>query len=395
MSSGVLPIRNSKRVMGTTPVQAKGGFTHYASKSMTQLPGIGGKSPSLAVGKLPPLGKLKVTIGLNKELPTPRRRLGTGSPLLTFPEQLSINDFRLMRVIGTGTFSRVRLAQCRRSQEFVVMKIMRKADIVKMKQVDHVRNEKTLLTRLSHPFLVSLRHSFQDRTNLYLELEYVSGGELFRLLRSQGHFSLSAVRFYASEIACALGYLHSTGVVYRDLKPENVLLTEKGHVKLTDFGFAKQLRDGEQAFTLCGTPEYLAPELIQQRGHSFPCDWWGFGILIYEMACGHAPFLDDNPFKLYEKIVTTEVTYPTSFDPVLKELLGIVLDKDVGTRADEGHIKGHRFFRGVDWNKVGGDNPPYVPVVRGRDDTGNFDEYPEEGQRGDGQIVPSEVFANF
>ena len=187
------------------------------------------------------------------------------------------------------------------------------------------------------------------------------------------------------------------GVVYRDLKPENLLLTEEGHIKITDFGFAKSLKPNEKTFTLCGTPEYLAPEVIQQKGHSFPCDWWGVGVLIYEMTCGHAPFMDQNPFKLYEKIIHTEVAFPEDFDPALEQLVLGLLDKDANTRLDKEHIMSHPVFRSVDWTLAskGSLRPPYIPKVRAPDDTSNFDDYPEDAVSDHSISVPAEVFGNF
>ena len=392
-------LRKMKRTPGGSGTHSPQPSVSTVVKTAAPLPSHLWKSSSLTALKLPPLTKSRPTLQpiVPKRPPTPKKRSSVPVPLVHPPDKPTIEDFRLMRIVGTGTFSRVRLAQSRRTQEFVVIKVMRKADIVKMRQVEHVKNEKGLLERITHPFIVNLKHSFQDRTNLYLVLDYVPGGELFRLLRLQVQFPVLTTRFYASEVVSALAYLHNSGVVYRDLKPENLLLTQTGHVKITDFGFAKGLKEGEKAYTLCGTPEYLAPEVIQQRGHDCACDWWGVGILIYEMTCGHAPFLDPNPYKLYEKIINNAVAFPDYFDPTLQTLVEALLDKDVKTRIDQQHILTHPFFASTDWAKVAacGLTPPYLPHVRTSDDTSNFDDYPEEVEPMNLLPVAADLFANF
>nr|XP_053641429.1 cAMP-dependent protein kinase catalytic subunit 3-like [Cherax quadricarinatus] len=168
-------------------------------------------------------------------------------------------------------------------------------------------------------------HHRDDRF-LYMLFEYVCGGELFAYLRNAGKFPMTTASFYASEIVSALEYLHSLSVVYRDLKPENLLLDKDGHLKITDFGFAKKLTD--RTWTLCGTPEYLAPEIIQSKGHNKAVDWWALGILIYEMLAGYPPFFDDNPFGIYEKILGGRVEWPRHLDTSAKDLVKKLLTQD-------------------------------------------------------------------
>ncbi|KAK7012588.1 protein kinase A catalytic subunit, partial [Halocaridina rubra] len=170
----------------------------------------------------------------------------------------------------------------------------------------------------------------RDERFLYMLFEYVCGGELFSYLRNAGKFPMTTAVFYASEIVSALEYLHSLSIVYRDLKPENLLLDRDGHLKITDFGFAKKLTDryGEKTWTLCGTPEYLAPEIIQSKGHNKAVDWWALGILIYEMLAGYPPFFDDNPFGIYEKILGGRVEWPRHLDATAKDLIKKLLTQD-------------------------------------------------------------------
>lgn len=392
-------VRKAKRTLTNTPTAVRQAPTSPMLKSQAQLPSHLWKSSSSAVLKLPSLSKAKTNVVLlPKAKPlSAKKRASMPVPLVHPSDKPCLDDFRLMKTVGTGTFSRVRIAQYHRTEEIIVIKIMRKADIVKMRQVEHIKNEKNILSSISHPLLVNLRYTFQDRSNLYLVFDYVPGGELFRMLRTQGQFPLATTRFYAAEVIAALVFLHENGVVYRDLKPENMLLTGEGHIKITDFGFAKSLKPGEKTFTLCGTPEYLAPEVIQQRGHSFACDWWGVGVLIYEMTCGHAPFMDQNPFKLYEKIIHNEVAFPDYFDTALEHLVMGLLDKDASTRFDRERIMRHEVFRSMDWTAIssGRLRPPYVPTVRAPDDTSNFDDYPEESIQENSLSVAADVFGSF
>lgn len=177
-----------------------------------------------------------------------------------------------------------------------------KEKVIKMKQVEHTNSEREMLVRVRHPFLVNLWGTFQDVNNLYMVMDFVAGGELFSLLRKSQRFPNSVAKFYAAEVALALDYLHSLDIIYRDLKPENLLLGADGHVKVTDFGFAKHVPD--ITWTLCGTPDYLAPEVVQSKGYNKSVDWYALGVLIFEMLAGYPPFFteDGNPMKLYEKV---------------------------------------------------------------------------------------------
>jgi len=232
-------------------------------------------------------------------------------------------------------------------------------------------------------------------------LEYACGGELFSRLRREGRFANDVALFYACEIVLAFEYLHGLSIAYRDLKPENILIDKHGHIKLTDFGFAKELH--EKTYTLCGTPEYLAPEILQGRGHDKGVDWWALGILIYEMIAGFPPFYDENPHQIYQKILSGRIEFSHAFSRRTKDLIKKLLQADLRKRygclrggADD--IKRHKWFTGVDWGLVYRKEipPPWVPRVNSIDDTHFFQKYPdsESSHRSPSKDV-SHLFLDF
>jgi len=183
----------------------------------------------------------------------------------------SLTDFQIQRTLGTGSFGRVHLVQSKHNQRFYAVKVLKKAQVVKMKQVEHTNDERRMLQQVKHPFLITLWGTFQDSKNLYMVMDFVEGGELFSLLRKSQRFPNPVAKFYAAEVTLALDYLHSHNIIYRDLKPENLLLDRHGHLKITDFGFAKEVPD--ITWTLCGTPDYLAPEVVASKGYNKSVDW--------------------------------------------------------------------------------------------------------------------------
>lgn len=218
----------------------------------------------------------------------------------------------------SGTFARVclvrpanaagELSETTADKQVYALKILRKTEVIKLKQIDHVRHERAILAEVAgHPFITNLIASFSDHDSLYMLLDYVPGGELFSYLRKMRRFDESTARFYIAEIVLVLEFLHENkgGVAYRDLKPENLLLDQDGHIKLVDFGFAKRLgHRGDrpvETYTLCGTPEYLAPEVIHNKGHTAAVDWWALGILLYEFLTGYPPFWHQNPIEIYKQ----------------------------------------------------------------------------------------------
>ncbi|RCH90381.1 hypothetical protein CU097_011511 [Rhizopus azygosporus] len=311
------------------------------------------------------------------------QKIHSQPPIFDPSPSVGIHDYELIETLGTGTFGRVYLAKEKKAKKYYAIKVLKKAEIVKLKQVEHINSEREVLSQINFPFIVQLYCTFQDQVNLYMVQEYIIGGELFRHLRKSGRFPNDTARFYAAEIVLALEYLHSKDIIYRDLKPENILLDNRGYVKIADFGFAKKVQD--RTWTLCGTPEYLAPEIIQSKGHSKSVDWWSLGILIYEMMAGHPPFYDDNHFGIYERILGGRVQYPSYFENAAKDLLKKLLVIDRTRRL--GNLKGgaddvkrHKWFRTTDWHGLLNKTvrAPIIPAHSNEYDTSNFEKYPEE-----------------
>ncbi len=249
---------------------------------------------------------------------------------LTKPLQLDLSNYEMLKVLGEGSFGRVKLTKNLKTNTYCAFKQLKKYDIVKFKQVDHLKNENFILYSLEHPFIVKMEGMTQDKRILYIAMEYVAGGELFTYLRSVGKFSPNQACFYASHVTLMFEYLHSKNVIYRDLKPENLLIDPDGYLKLTDFGFAKIVEG--RTYTLCGTPEYLCPEILTNKGHGKGVDWWTLGILIYEMIAGIDPFNDDDPMAIYQNILRGVIKFPRKFDRDARSLVKHLLQADLSKR---------------------------------------------------------------
>jgi len=297
---------------------------------------------------------------------------------------LSLNDFTLARTLGTGSFGRVFMAKHRDDPKAnpVAIKRLKKAVVIRQRQVDHIVSEKKILAAIRHPFIVEMHGTFKDDRYLYIVMEYVVGGEFFTHLRKSRRFENDAARFYAAQVTAIFEYLHAKNIIYRDLKPENILISKDGFLKLTDFGFAKAIE--YRTYTLCGTPEYIAPEVLLNKGHGKPVDWWTLGILIYEMIVGYPPFFDEEPMGIYQKILGGKIIFPKFFDKNCKALVKRLLTPDLAKRYGNlkngvEDIKQHRWFLGFSWDELMGRKlaAPYLPTIRGPDDTSNFEEYPE------------------
>lgn len=293
---------------------------------------------------------------------------------------LSIDDFDLLKVIGKGSFGKVMQVRKKDTQKIYALKALRKSYIVSKSEVTHTLAERTVLARVDCPFIVPLKFSFQSPEKLYIVLAFINGGELFYHLQREGRFDLSRARFYTAELLCALETLHNLDVIYRDLKPENILLDYQGHIALCDFGLCKlNMKDNDKTDTFCGTPEYLAPELLLGQGYSKVVDWWTLGILLYEMLTGLPPYYDEDVPKMYKKILQAPLRFPDGFDRDAKDLLIGLLSRDPSRRLGRNgaqEIKDHPFFSQLSWRRLmmKGYIPPFKPPVSSAMDTSNFDQ---------------------
>jgi len=302
---------------------------------------------------------------------------------------IGLDSFQIEKVLGKGAFGKVFLATKKDSGNVYAMKSLKKEMIEKRNQRVHTKTEREILEGVDSPFIVQLRYAFQTPDRLYMIMDFVNGGELFFHLRRSTRFTEERTRFYAAEIFLALDYLHSIGVIYRDLKPENVLVDVEGHIKLTDFGLSKKFFAGdrnEKTFSFCGTPEYLAPEILKGVGHDKGVDYWSLGALIYEMLAGAPPFYSRSRDEMFRNMLSKPVQMKSHFSNKAIGLLRNLLVVDPKKRfSSSNEIKNHPFFEGIDWELLlqKKAEPPFKPQVSSAKDLRYFDkmftdEKPEE-----------------
>jgi serine/threonine protein kinase len=294
-------------------------------------------------------------------------------------------DFDMLSTLGTGSFGRVKLVRHKATQQVYALKILSKSLVLRTKQAEHIIAEKEILNSLMHPFIVNVYATFQDDVSLYFVLEYVIGGEFFTHLRKANRFSNDAARHFCASVVLVFEHLHSQNIIYRDLKPENLLLDRTGQLKICDFGFAKQVDPASWTWTLCGTPEYLAPEIILNKGHGKAVDWWALGILLYEMLVGYPPFYSDDRMVLYQNILGGRIDFPRHVSKHARDLISKLLQADLSRRLGNlrngaRDVRNHPFFRGFDWGALMRKETlsPVQISVSADDDVCQFDEYPED-----------------
>ena len=294
----------------------------------------------------------------------------------------TLEQFNLIKTVGRGSFGKVCLTQHKPSKSYHAMKIISLKDVIRLEQVEHVKNEKKILEEVQHPFLISLTWWSLDSHHLYLVTPFIGGGELFSYLRCYGSFSLDTTLFYVTEVITALSYLHSLNIVYRDLKPENILLDSQGHIVLTDMGFAKHLLPELRTWTMCGTSDYMAPELILDTGHHHCVDWWALGILTYELLTGNTPFPATS--QLYSSVLLGKIDWPEDMDDMARDFIKRLLVRDCKKRLGHGHggadkVRDHKLFLSIDWTEVEERKmtPPIIPKMTHPADTRNFEQFAE------------------
>jgi len=316
------------------------------------------------------------------------------------PHNAKITDFGVIKNLGEGAFGLVKLVQHKQTKQYYAMKCLFKAKVVKTKQVEHTENEKRVLQCIGHPFIVRLEFFFMDRVCLYIVMDFIAGGEMFKHLQKAKKFSESQSRFYAAQVILGFEYLHMLELVYRDLKPENLLLGGDGYVKITDFGFAKRIKG--RTYTLCGTPEYLAPEVIQNKGYGKAVDNWACGVLIYEMVSGQSPFYAAQPLQIYEKIVSGKFKCPSHMSRECEDLVRNMLQVDLTRRFGNlkngvNDMKNHKWFHGLDWNALFWKKlpPPFKPPVKAPGDVSQFADFQSDIEKEVANMKPGEDYEKY
>lgn len=302
----------------------------------------------------------------------------------------SLDDFEMIRVIGRGSYAKVLMVELKRTKRIYAMKVIKKALVSDDDDIDWVQTEKHVFeTASNHPFLVGLHSCFQTPSRLFFVIEFVRGGDLMFHMQRQRRLPEEHARFYAAEISLALNFLHIKGIIYRDLKLDNVLLDHEGHIKLTDYGMCKEgIRSGDTTSTFCGTPNYIAPEILRGEDYGFSVDWWALGVLLYEMLAGRSPFdiagAPDNPDQntedyLFQVILEKTIRFPRSLSvkasSVLKQFLEKKPDERLGCQRDGFlDIVKHPFFKSIDWESLEQKQitPPFRPRLDSDRDLANF-----------------------
>lgn len=333
--------------------------------------------------------------------------------------KLGVEDFDPIKVIGRGAFGEVRLVQKKDTGHIYAMKILRKMDMLEKEQIAHVRAERDILVEADHEWVVKMFYSFQDTSNLYLVMEFLPGGDMMTLLMKKDTLMEEHAQFYVAETALAIQYIHKLGFIHRDIKPDNLLLDAKGHVKLSDFGLCTGLKKSHRtefyknlanakpsdfafsptdskrraeswkknrralAYSTVGTPDYIAPEVFMQTGYTTSCDWWSLGVIMYEMLIGFPPFCSETPQETYRKVMNWRETlvFPPEV-PISSESRDLIsqfccdAEHRLGANGPE-EIRQHVFFRGIDWDHIR-DRPAAIAVtIKSIDDTSNFDDFPD------------------
>ena len=289
-------------------------------------------------------------------------------------------DFEWLRLLGQGHYGKVKLARMKSTKELYAVKCMKKKLLVDRDQVDNIQAERRILGRVKHPFVVALHYAFQSPSTLYLAMDYCPGGELYNYLdKRREPLPLEDVKIFAAELVLGLEYLHEMGVVFRDLKPENIMIDGEGHLRLTDFGLSKEVTGKSHTYTFCGTPEYIAPEVLRGEGHGKSVDWWSLGLVCCEMLTAEHPFYSKDRETMYKSILKEPPKTKFAPPPIAVDFLCCLLEKNpakrLGALGGGAEVKSHPFFEGVDWHAVlcKTVKMPHIPLRRESTDVQNFD----------------------
>ncbi|KAK9762287.1 Serine/threonine kinase [Basidiobolus ranarum] len=325
----------------------------------------------------------ELPVAVNEKVPTQSPQ-PVGRPVSQpKKKKTGLEDFNLLAVLGKGNFGKVMLAEEKTTRNLYAIKVLKKEFIIQNEEVESTKSEKRVFqaaNRERHPFLVGLHSCFQTDTRIYFVMEYVRGGDLMLHIQRE-QFSEARAKFYACEVLLGLEYFHKNNIVYRDLKLDNILITLEGHIKIADYGLCKEnMFHGATTNTFCGTPEFMAPEILLEQRYGRAVDWWAFGVLIYEMLLGQSPFHGEDEDEIFDAILEDEVLYPTNMSrdsvSLIQKLLTRDPEKRLGSgRSDAEEIKRHPFFRGVNWDDIMNKriDPPFRPKITSRTDISNFD----------------------
>lgn len=337
------------------------------------------QSPSSQLQQSPvqtPTTSVTAPVAEERKSAPPANSAGTG-------RRIGLDHFNFLAVLGKGNFGKVMLAETKSSKQLYAIKVLKKEFIIENDEVESTRSEKRVFliaNKERHPFLLNLHACFQTETRVYFVMEYISGGDLMLHIQ-RGQFGTKRAQFYAAEVCLALKYFHENGVIYRDLKLDNILLTTEGHIKIADYGLCKEeMWYGSTTSTFCGTPEFMAPEILLDKKYGRAVDWWAFGVLIYQMLLQQSPFRGEDEDEIYDAILADEPLYPIHMPRDSVSILQKLLTREPELRLGSGptdaqEIMSHAFFRNVNWEDVFYKRvpPPYMPTVKGRADTSNFD----------------------
>ena len=324
--------------------------------------------------------------------------------------KLTFDDFDKLKVLGKGSFGEVLLVRLKANNKYYAMKILIKKNVKLRHQESHTRTERDLMVKINCPFIVNIKFAFQDAVNLYIITEFMQGGEMFFHLHREKKFSNEKTKFYIVEIILAIEFLHKNKMLYRDLKPENIMIDSTGHIKLTDFGLSKMVKKAkEKAFTICGTPQYLAPEILSDDGYDNSVDWWSLGCVMYEMLTGGPPFRLPKNSYLTADLYKKKINFPDYITAEAKDLIKQLLVANPKRRLGYGQdgakkIKEHQYFCDIDWDDAADRKltPPFIPELNGETDLKYFDKmFTNENIEGSkvseapSSIVPSSEFKGF
>ncbi|KAI9731358.1 MAG: Serine/threonine kinase [Cirrosporium novae-zelandiae] len=298
--------------------------------------------------------------------------------------RIGLDHFNFLAVLGKGNFGKVMLAETKSTKKLYAIKVLKKEFIIENDEVESTKSEKRVFliaNKERHPFLLSLHACFQTETRVYFVMEYISGGDLMLHIQ-RGQFGLKRAQFYAAEVCLALKYFHENGVIYRDLKLDNILLTLDGHIKIADYGLCKEeMWYGATTSTFCGTPEFMAPEILLDKKYGRAVDWWAFGVLIYQMLLQQSPFRGEDEDEIYDAILADEPLYPIHMPRDSVSILQKLLTREPEMRLGSGvtdaqEIMSHAFFRNVNWDDIYHKRvePPFLPKIKDATDTSNFDQ---------------------